>query len=29
MLRSMLAFVEESGLPRRAVTIDVDALHLM
>ena len=28
-LRSMLAFIETSGIPRRNVTIDVDALHLM
>ena len=29
LLRSMLAFIEEAQIPRRAVTIDVDALHLM
>ncbi len=29
ILRSMLAFIETSGIPRRNVTIDVDALHLM
>jgi primosomal protein N' (replication factor Y) len=29
ILRSMLAFIESSGIPRRNVTIDVDALHLM
>ena len=28
-LRSMLAFIEGSGIPRRNVTVDVDALHLM
>jgi primosomal protein N' (replication factor Y) len=29
VLRAMLGFVEASGIPRRAVTVDVDALHLM
>jgi primosomal protein N' (replication factor Y) len=29
ILRSMLAFIETSGIPRRNVTVDVDALHLM
>ncbi len=29
MLRGMLAFIESSAIPRRNVTIDVDALHLM
>jgi primosomal protein N' (replication factor Y) len=29
LLRSMLAHIEAAGIPRRAVTIDVDALHLM
>jgi primosomal protein N' (replication factor Y) len=28
-LRSMLAFIEAANIPRRNVTIDVDALHLM
>jgi primosomal protein N' (replication factor Y) (superfamily II helicase) len=28
-LRGMLAFMEQAGIPRRAVTVDVDALHLM
>ena len=27
--RAMLAFIETSGIPRRNITIDVDALHLM
>jgi hypothetical protein len=25
----MLSFVETSGIPRRNITVDVDALHLM
>jgi primosomal protein N' (replication factor Y) (superfamily II helicase) len=29
VLRSMLAHIEANGIPRRNVTIDVDALHLM
>ncbi|HEY8310781.1 MAG TPA: primosomal protein N', partial [Gemmatimonadaceae bacterium] len=29
VLRAMLAFIEGSCIPRRSVTIDVDALHLM
>jgi primosomal protein N' (replication factor Y) len=29
LLRSMLAHVEASNIPRRNVTVDVDALHLM
>jgi primosomal protein N' (replication factor Y) len=29
LLRSMLAFMEETGISRRALTIDVDAHHLM
>ena len=29
ILRAMLAFIEASGIPRRNITIDVDALHLM
>jgi primosomal protein N' (replication factor Y) len=29
LLRSMLAHIEAAGIPRRNVTIDVDALHLM
>jgi primosomal protein N' (replication factor Y) len=29
VLRGMLAHIEASGMPRRNVTIDVDALHLM
>jgi primosomal protein N' (replication factor Y) len=29
LLRSLLRFIEEANIPRRAVTIDVDALHLM
>ncbi|HEX4154680.1 MAG TPA: primosomal protein N' [Acidobacteriaceae bacterium] len=29
VLRAMLGFVDASGIPRRAVTVDVDALHLM
>jgi len=29
LLRGMLASIESSGIPRRNVTIDVDALHLM
>ncbi|HXS12238.1 MAG TPA: primosomal protein N', partial [Acidobacteriaceae bacterium] len=29
VLRAMLAHIESSGIPRRSVTIDVDALHLM
>jgi len=28
-LRAMLAHIEASGIPRRNITIDVDALHLM
>jgi len=28
-LRAMLAFIETSGIPRRNITVDVDALHLM
>ncbi len=28
-LRSMLAFIEAANIPRRNVTVDVDALHLM
>jgi primosomal protein N' (replication factor Y) len=29
LLRSMLAHAESTGLPRRNITVDVDALHLM
>jgi primosomal protein N' (replication factor Y) len=29
ILRAMLAHIEASGIPRRNITIDVDALHLM
>jgi primosomal protein N' (replication factor Y) len=29
LLRSMLAHIEAANIPRRNVTIDVDALHLM
>jgi primosomal protein N' (replication factor Y) len=29
LLRSMLAHIEAANIPRRAITIDVDALHLM
>ena len=29
LLRAMLAHVESSGFPRRNITVDVDALHLM
>ena len=28
-LRALLARAEEEGIPRRAVVVDVDALHLM
>ena len=28
-LRAMLAHAEERGIPRRNVTVDVDAVHLM
>jgi primosomal protein N' (replication factor Y) len=29
VLRSMLAHIEAANIPRRNITIDVDALHLM
>ncbi len=29
LLRSMFAHIEVTGIPRRAITVDVDALHLM
>jgi primosomal protein N' (replication factor Y) len=29
VLRAMLAFVEQRGIPRRNLVIDVDAVHLM
>lgn len=29
LLRSMLAHIEAANIPRRNVTVDVDALHLM